>query len=129
MIINKETVMYTDIALDHISDPRNAGEIKDADGIGNIGNPTDGDKLTIYIKVDKDILTDVTFKAFGCGAAIAAGSMMTVMAKGKTLEQAMTITNEAVSEALGGLPPQKLQCSNIAADALHNAINDYKSKR
>ncbi|MDF2616486.1 MAG: FeS cluster assembly scaffold protein NifU [Sedimentibacter sp.] len=120
--------MYTDIALDHISSPRNPGEIKDADGIGNIGNPTEGIMITVFIKVDKDILTDVTFKAFGCGAAIAAGSMMTVMAKGKTLEQAMTITNEAVSEALGGLPPQKLQCSNIAADALHNAIDDYKSK-
>lgn len=120
--------MYTDIALNHISNPRNAGEIKDADGIGNIGNPTEGIKITVFIKVDKDILTDVRFKAFGCGAAIAAGSMVTVMAKGKTLDQAMTISNEAVSEALGGLPPQKLQCSNIAADALHNAIHDYKSK-
>ncbi|KAF5029753.1 iron-sulfur cluster assembly scaffold protein [Sedimentibacter saalensis] len=120
--------MYTDIALDHISAPRNAGEIQDADGIGNIGNPSDGDRLTIYIKVHKEIITDIMFKAFGCGAAIAAGSMMTVMAKGKTLDQAMMITNEAVSEALGGLPPQKLKCSNIAADALHNAIDDYKSK-
>nr|WP_300094848.1 iron-sulfur cluster assembly scaffold protein [Sedimentibacter sp.] len=121
--------MYNDIALDHISDPRNAGEIKDADGIGHIGNPADGDKITIYIKVHDDIITDVTFKAFGCGAAIAASSMITVMAKGKTIDQAMTITNEAVSEELGGLPLQKLSCSNIAADALHNAIDDYKSKR
>jgi nitrogen fixation NifU-like protein len=120
--------MYTDIAINHISNPRNAGEIKDADGIGNIGNPTEGIMITVFIKVDKDVLTDVTFKAFGCGAAIAAGSMVTVLAKGKTLDQAMTITNEAVSEELGGLPDQKLQCSNIAADALHNAIHDYKSK-
>lgn len=121
--------MYNDIALDHISDPRNTDEIKDADGIGHIGNPADGDRITIYIKVNNDILTDVMFKAFGCGAAIAASSMITVMAKGKTIDQAMAISNEAVSEELGGLPPQKLQCSNIAADALHNAIDDYRSKR
>lgn len=121
--------MYNDIVLDHLSDPRNAGEIPEADGIGHIGNPADGDKVTIYIKVDNDILTDVRFKTFGCGASIAASSMLTVMAKGKTIAEAMEITNEAVSEALGGLPPQKLQCSNIAADALHNAIADYKRSR
>ncbi|MEL7650120.1 MAG: iron-sulfur cluster assembly scaffold protein [Sedimentibacter sp.] len=121
--------MYNDIVLDHLSDPRNAGEIAEADGIGHIGNPVDGDKVTIYIKVDNDILTDVKFKTFGCGASIAASSMLTVMAKGKTITEAMEITNEAVSEALGGLPPQKLQCSNIAADALHNAIDDYKKSK
>lgn len=121
--------MYNDIVLDHLSDPRNAGEIPKADGIGHIGNPADGDKVTIYIKVDNDILTDVKFKTFGCGASIAASSMLTVMAKGKTIAEAMDITNEAVSEALGGLPPQKLQCSNIAADALHNAIDDYRKSK
>lgn len=121
--------MYNDIVLDHFSDPRNAGEIPDADGIGHFGNTADGDKITIYIKVDNDILTDVTFKTFGCAASIAASSMITVMAKGKTLDQAMLISNDAVAEALGGLPQQKLQCSNIAADALHNAIADYRRVR
>ena len=121
--------MYNDIVLDHLSDPRNVGEIPNADGIGCVGNPIDGDKITIYIKVSEDVLTDVKFKTFGCGAAIAASSMVTVMAKGKTLNEALQITNEAVAEALGGLPPQKLKCSNIAADALHEAIVDYRSKK
>jgi len=121
--------LYNDIVLDHLSDPRNVGEIPNADGIGCVGNPIDGDKITIYIKVSEDVLTDVKFKTFGCGAAIAASSMVTVMAKGKTLNEALQITNEAVAEALGGLPPQKLKCSNIAADALHEAIVDYRSKK
>lgn len=119
--------MYNDIVLDHFSDPRNVGEIPDADGIGNVGNPIDGDNIIIYIKVENDILTDVKFKTFGCGAAIAASSMITVMAKNKTVVEAMQITNEAVAEDLGGLPPEKLKCSNIAADALHDAIANYKS--
>jgi nitrogen fixation NifU-like protein len=119
--------LYNDIVLDHFSDPRNLGEITNADGIGQVGNPFDGDKITIYIKVENDVLTEVKFKTFGCGAAIAASSMVTVMAVNKTLEEAMQITNEAVAEALGGLPPQKLKCSNIAADALHMAIANYKS--
>lgn len=119
--------LYNDIVLDHFSDPRNVGSISDADGIGQVGNPVDGDKITIYIKVDNDILTEVKFKTFGCGAAIAASSMITVMAKGKTLDEAIQITNEDVAEALGGLPPQKLKCSNIAADALHEAIINYRA--
>jgi nitrogen fixation protein NifU and related proteins len=117
--------LYNDIVMDHFSDPRNVGEILDADGIGEIGNPVDGDKIKIYIKVKNNILVDVKFKTFGCGAAIAASSMATVMAIGKTIEEAFSIENQDVSEALGGLPEQKLQCSNIAADALHNAIKNY----
>jgi nitrogen fixation protein NifU and related proteins len=118
--------MYNDIVLDHFSDPRNVGDISDADGIGHAGNPLDGDKITIYIKVTDNILTDIKFKTFGCGAAIAASSMVTEMAKGKTLDEALCITNESVNDALGGLPPQKQRCSNIGADALHEAIMDYK---
>lgn len=120
--------MYNDIVLDHFSDPRNVGEILNADGIGKVGNPADGDMITIYIKVDDDVLTDVRFKTFGCGAAIAASSMVTVMAKGKTIDEGMKIKNEDVAIALGGLPPEKLQCSNIAADALHAAILNYQDK-
>lgn len=121
--------MYNDIVLDHFSDPRNAGEIPDADGIGEFGNPADGDNIKIYIKIKEDMLRDVRFKTFGCGAAIAASSMVTVMAIGKTIDEALAITNEAVAEALGGLPKNKLACSNIAADALHNAIEDYFEKQ
>jgi nitrogen fixation NifU-like protein len=122
-------LLYNDTVLDHFSDPRNVGEIKDADGVGEVGNPVDGDTIKIYIKVDGDRLTDVKFKTFGCGAAIAASSMVTVMAIGKTIEEALKIRNEDVSEALGGLPEQKLKCSNIAADALHEAIKNYRSAK
>lgn len=121
--------MYNDTVLDHFSDPRNVGEISDADGIGQIKNVADGDNITIYIKVDNGVLTDVKFKTLGCGAAIAASSMVTVLAKGKNLEQAMEIKNEDVAAALGGLPENKLKCSNTAADALHYEIENYKSKR
>ena len=117
--------MYNDTVMDHFSDPRNVGEIPDADGIGEIGNPMDGDKIKIFIKVKNNILIDVKFKTFGCGAAIAASSMATVLATGKTIEEALRIENQDVSDALGGLPQQKLKCSNIAADALHNAIKNY----
>lgn len=120
--------MYNDIVLDHFSDPRNVGEIVNADGIGEAGNPVDGDKIIIYIKIDKNILTDIRFRTLGCGAAIAASSMVTVMAKGKALEACLEISNEDVAEALGGLPLNKLRCSNIAADALHSAIADYREK-
>lgn len=120
--------MYNDIVLDHFSDPRNVGEIADADGIGQVGNPADGDNIKIYILIKDNILTDVKFKTFGCGAAIAASSMVTVMAIGKTIDEALNIENEEVSKALGGLPENKLACSNIAADALHNAIEDYLEK-
>lgn len=119
--------MYNDIVMDHFSDPRNVGEIPDANGIGEIGNPVDGDKIKIFIKVIDNLLVDVKFRTFGCGAAIAASSMVTVLAIGKPLEAALKIQNEDVSEALGGLPVEKLLCSNIAADALHNAIKNYLS--
>jgi nitrogen fixation NifU-like protein len=119
--------MYNDVVMDHFSDPRNAGEILDANGIGEVGNPIDGDKIKIYIKVQNNQLVDVRFRTFGCGAAIAASSMVTVLAIGKTLEDALNIQNEDVSEALGGLPKEKLLCSNIAADALHLAIKNYLS--
>lgn len=117
--------MYNDTVLDHLSNPRNAGDLPAANGTGATGNPKDGDKITIYIKVAGNVIEDIRFKTFGCGAAIAASSMATEMAKGKTLEEALSITNEAVAAALGGLPEQKLLCSNIAATALHNAVKDY----
>src|SRR5665647_1793051 len=120
--------MYNDTVLDHFANPRNVGSITGADGIGNAGNPVDGDKVTIDIKVHNKTLADVRFKTFGCGAAIAASSMLTVLAIGKSLNEAMKITNDDVANALGGLPPEKLLCSNIAADALHGAINDYLNK-
>lgn len=119
--------MYNDIVMDHFSDPRNAGEMADANGIGEVGNPVDGDKIKIYIKVKDNILVDIKFKTFGCGAAIAASSMVTLLAINKTLEDALNIRNKDVSEALGGLPVEKLHCSNIAADALHIAIKNYLS--
>lgn len=108
--------------------PRNVGEIADADGIGEVGNPVCGDMMTFYIKVDGDRLTDVKFKTFGCGAAIAVSSMVSEMAKGKTLQEAMQITNKDVAQELGGLPPNKYHCSNLGADALHKAIEDYLQK-
>jgi nitrogen fixation NifU-like protein len=121
--------MYNDIVMDHFSDPRNAGEMLDSDGVGETGNPIDGDKIKLYIKVRDNLLVDIKFKTFGCGAAIAASSMVTVLAINKTLEDALSIQNEDVSEALGGLPIEKLLCSNIAADALHNSIKDYLSRQ
>lgn len=121
--------MYNEIVMDHFSDPRNVGEIPDADGVGEVGNPVDGDKIRIYIKVKDNVLIDIKFRTFGCGAAIAASSMVTVMAINKTLEEALMIKNEDVSDALGGLPEEKLLCSNIAADALHNSIKNYKEKQ
>ena len=121
--------MYNDIVMDHFSDPRNVGEMSDSNAVGETGNPLDGDKIKIFIKVKDNVLVDVKFKTFGCGAAIAASSMVTVLAIGKTLEAALNIQNEDVSEALGGLPEEKLLCSNIAADALHNAIRNYLLKK
>ena len=118
--------MYNDKVMDHFSNPRNVGEIKDANGIGEVGDATDGDVMKIFIKVEDEIITDIKFKTFGCGAAIATSSMVTEMAMGKTLDEALALTNDAVAEALDGLPPQKMHCSNLAADALHNAINDYR---
>lgn len=121
--------MYSEKVLDHFRNPRNVGEIEDADGVGTVGNPVCGDLMTIYIKVNDDRIEDIKFKTFGCGAAIATTSMTTEMAKGKTLDEAMKITRQDVAEELGGLPPIKMHCSNLAADALHEAIKDYRRKR
>ncbi|NLW47816.1 MAG: Fe-S cluster assembly scaffold protein NifU [Firmicutes bacterium] len=120
--------MYTDKVMDHFQNPRNVGEIVDADGIGEVGNVVCGDIMKIYLKVEDDRIADVKFKTFGCGAAIATSSMVTEMVKGKTLDEALRITNKAVAEALDGLPPQKMHCSNLAADAVHKAIEDYRAK-
>ena len=120
--------MYSELVMEHFSNPRNVGEIADADGIGEEGNPTCGDIMRIYIKVKDGRLADVKFKTFGCGAAIATSSMVTEMVMGKTLDEAMEISNKAVAEALGGLPAVKMHCSNLAADALHKAIEDFRSK-
>ena len=120
--------MYTDLVMDHFSNPRNVGEIEDADGVGQIGNPVCGDVMRISIDVEDDHIADVRFKTFGCGAAVATSSMVTEMVKGKTLEEAADISNKAVAEALGGLPANKMHCSNLAADALHLAIQDYLVK-
>jgi len=114
--------------MEHFFNPRNVGEIPDADGVGTVGNPICGDMMTIYIKVKEGRIADIKFKTFGCGAAIATSSMVTEMAKGMTLEEAMKISREEVADELGGLPPIKMHCSNLAADALHRAIEDYLKK-
>jgi nitrogen fixation NifU-like protein len=121
--------MYSDVVMDHFTNPRNVGEIENADGVGEVGNPTCGDMMTFYIKVDDGKLSDVKFKTFGCGAAIAVSSMVSEMAMGKTIEEALKIGREDVAEELGGLPKQKMHCSNLGADALHKAIEDYQSKQ
>jgi len=115
--------------MEHFRNPRNMGEIPDADGVGTVGNPVCGDMMTIYIKVKDNKLEDVKFKTFGCGAAVATSSMITELAKGKTLEEALKITRADVAESLGGLPPVKMHCSNLAADGLHAAIGDYLKKK
>ena len=120
--------MYTEKVMEHFKNPHNLGEIPDADGIGTVGNPVCGDLMTIYIKVKDNRLVDIKFKTFGCGAAIATSSMTTDLAKGKTLEEAMKLSRADVAGSLGGLPPVKMHCSNLAADALHAAIKDYYQK-
>jgi len=121
--------MYTEKVMEHFKNPRNMGEIPDADGVGTVGNPVCGDLMTIYIKVKDNHLEDIKFKTFGCGAAVAKSSMVTELAKGKTLEEALKITRADVADELGGLPPIKMHCSNLAADALHAAIEDYYKKQ
>ena len=120
--------MYTEKVMDHFSNPRNVGELQDADGVGEVGNAKCGDIMKIFLKVENRIIEDVKFQTFGCGAAIATSSMVTEMVKGKTLEEALRVSNEAVAEALDGLPPVKMHCSNLAADAVHAAIKDYIAK-
>ena len=119
---------YSEKVMDHFMNPRNVGEIPDADGIGNVGNPICGDIMRMYIKVDDGIITDIKFKTFGCGAAIATSSMATELIKGKTIEEALDLTNQAVAEALGGLPPVKMHCSVLAEEAVQAAIDDYLRK-
>ena len=120
--------MYTDKVMDHFMNPRNVGEIEEADGSGTVGNPVCGDMMTFYIKVKDDRIEDIKFKTFGCGAAIAVSSMVSEMAKGKTLDEAMKITNKDVAKELDGLPKNKMHCSNLGADALHEAIKSYREK-
>jgi len=121
--------MYTEKVMDHFANPRNVGEIENANGVGEVGNAKCGDIMRIYLDVQDDIIKDVKFKTFGCGAAIATSSMVTELVMGKTLEEALKISNDAVAEALDGLPPAKMHCSNLAADALHEAIKDYLQKK
>ena len=121
--------MYSEIVLDHFNHPRNTGVIEDADGVGEVGNPQCGDMMTFYIKVKDDTLVDVKFQTFGCVAAIAVSSMVSEMAKGKDLEEAKKITNKQVAEVLGGLPPNKMHCSNLGAEALSLAIKNYQEKQ
>ncbi len=121
-------MMYSQKVMDHFMNPRNVGQVDGASGIGEVGNPTCGDIMHIESKVKDDIIEDIKFKTFGCAAAIATSSMVTEMVKGKTLQEALRITNRAVAEALDGLPPVKMHCSNLAADALHQAIADYTTK-
>lgn len=118
--------LYSEKVMDHFLNPRNVGTIENPSGVGKVGNPVCGDVMQIEIKVENDRIEDIKFKTFGCAAAIATSSMVTEMVKGKTLEEAGSITNKAVAEALGGLPPVKMHCSNLAAEALHEAINHYR---
>ena len=121
--------MYSEKVMDHFRNPRNMGEMENPDGVGKVGNPVFGDMMELYIKVENDIITDVKFMTFGCGAAIATSSMVTELVKGKTLDEALKISNATVAEALDGLPPVKMHCSVLAEDALKGAIEDYKTKK
>jgi nitrogen fixation protein NifU and related proteins len=121
--------MYSEKVMQHFKKPQNMGEIPDADGVGSVGNPTCGDLMTMYIKVKDNRIEDVKFKTYGCGAAIATSSMTTELAKGKTIDEAMKISRASVADSLGGLPPVKMHCSNLAADALHAAIEDYQKRQ
>ena len=121
--------VYNDVVLDHFMHPRNVGEIENPDGVGEVGNPVCGDMMTFYIKVKDNRLEDVKFKTFGCGAAIAVSSMVSEMAKGATIEEAQKITPELVAQKLEGLPKQKFHCSNLGAQALNKAIDDYLTKQ
>ena len=121
-------MMYTEQVMDHFMNPRNVGEIEDASGVGTVGNAKCGDIMKIFIKVKDNVITDVKFKTFGCGEAIANSSKATEMVKGKTIEEALQITNKQVADSLGGLPPVKIHCSLLAEEALHAAIQDYKEK-
>ena len=122
--------MYSEKVMEHFANPRNVGELDNPDGVGQVGNPTCGDMMVFHIQVNPEtkVIEDIRYKTFGCGAAIAVSSMVSEMAKGKTLDEALRITNASVAKELGGLPPQKMHCSNLGADALHAAIRDYQEK-
>jgi len=120
--------VYSDKVIEHFQNPQNVGEISDSDGVGKVGSPVCGDMIEVYIKVKDGRLEDVKYKTYGCGAAVASGSMGTEMVKGKTIEEAMKLTNMQVAEALDGLPEEKLHCSNLAADGIRAAIEDYLSR-
>jgi nitrogen fixation NifU-like protein len=121
--------MYTKKVMDHFMNPRNMGEIENADGIGEVGNAKCGDIMKIFLKIEDDVVKDAKFKTFGCGAAIASSSMATELLKGKTVEDAWELSNKAVVEALEGLPPQKIHCSVLAEEGIHMAINDYRNRK
>jgi nitrogen fixation NifU-like protein len=121
--------MYSDKVMDHFSNPRNVGELPDADGVGLVGNAKCGDIMKIYLKIRDNIITDAKFKTFGCGAAVATSSMATELVKGRTVEEALELSNKAVAEALDGLPPEKLHCSVLAEEGIKAAIDDYNAKR
>ena len=121
--------MYSDKVMDHFENPRNVGTIEEADGVGTVGNPVCGDVMKIYLKIKDNVITDVKFKTFGCASAIATSSMATEMIKGKTVEEALDLTNKAVAEALDGLPPVKMHCSILAEEAVKAAIENYQSKQ
>jgi len=122
-------MIYSEKVMDHFQNPRNVGTMEDADGVGQVGNPVCGDMMTFYIKVKDNRIDDVKFQTFGCGAAIAVSSMVSEMAIGKTIEEALKITNKSVAEELGGLPKNKMHCSNLGADALHKAIENYQERQ
>jgi nitrogen fixation NifU-like protein len=122
-------MIYSDKVMEHFQNPRNVGVLKDADGVGKVGNPVCGDMMSFYIKVKDNRIEDIKFQTFGCGAAIAVSSMVSEMAMGKTLEEVLKITNKSVAEELGGLPKNKLHCSNLGADALHKAIENYRESQ
>ena len=121
--------MYSEKVMDHFSNPRNVGELEGANAVGRVGNPKCGDIMQIYMKIENDVIEDVSFKTFGCGAAIATSSMATELVKGKTIEEALKLTNHAVAEALDGLPPAKLHCSVLAEEGIKSAIADYYKKQ
>ena len=121
-------MLYSEKVMDHFKNPRNVGEIEDADGVGEVGNPVCGDIMKMYLKIENDVIVDCKFKTFGCGAAVATSSMATEMVMGKTIEEAMEVTNKAVMEALDGLPPVKVHCSLLAEEAIHAALWDYAEK-
>ena len=127
--MDPSNAQYSEKVMEHFKNPKNVGEIPDADGVGNVGNPVCGDIMRLYIKVENNIIVDAKFKTFGCGAAIATSSMVTELVKGKTVDDALKISNRAVAEALGGLPPIKMHCSVLAEEALKSAIDDYMKKK